>query len=132
MADSSDSTQTLRPLAETMALLSGLEGNLNLTKHERVNQYLESLKLHLNITGGSDGECSFSPAGGVVVVGEGEGEGVHGRRNIFFYPSLNSKLERVNEFLEAHKIHQNITGDSDGECPFPLQERSCVGAGGGE
>ena len=67
MADSSDSTETVRPLAETMALLSGLEGNLNRIKHERVKEYLETQKLHPNIIGGSDGECSFPPAGEVVV-----------------------------------------------------------------
>ena len=73
MADSSDSTETVRPFDETMAFLKGLESNLNRTKHERINRYLETQKLQLNITGGSDGECSFPPAGEVVVGGGGGG-----------------------------------------------------------
>ena len=55
MAGSSDSTETVRPLAETMALVSGLEGNLNRIKQQRVNQYLETQKMYLNITCDSDG-----------------------------------------------------------------------------
>ena len=65
----------------------------------------------------------------------GGGGGAGGRgpetQKCSLLPRLNLEVDRVSEFLETHKMHLNITGDSDGEYPFPLQEGSCVGAGGG-
>ena len=64
--------------------------------------------------------------------GEGGGGGRGpGTQEYSLLPRLNPEVDRVSEFFETHKMHLNITGDSDGECPFPLQEGSCVGAGGG-
>ena len=73
------------------------------------------------MVGGEGWEGSGGRGGGGRV---GTWEGCPETQKYSLRPRLNSKLERVNEFLETYKMHLNITGGSDGECPFPLEEGS--------
>ena len=61
MTSSGDSMDTVRPSAipaEPKASLDGLVGNLDHTKQERVKQYVQNHKMHVNITADGDSKCS--------------------------------------------------------------------------